>query len=127
MRVYIAGPMSIGNFEANVRQALDAANILLAGGCHPFIPHVNFVLQLTHPQSYERLLEWDFQFIKVCDAVLRLPGESRGADREEIFAVSVDVPVFYSTKTLLEWKRNVLQTQVRELADDVPGVVAPEV
>lgn len=104
MRVFVSGPMTKGPFERNVRQAIDAAHILLTNGFHPFIPHLYFVCELVYPQDYERWMELDFAFIRVCDAVLRLPGESAGSEREAEFAISVGVPVFYHIEALIAWR-----------------------
>lgn len=35
-----------------------------------------------------------------CDAVLRLPGESPGADREVHYAISLGKPVYYGLEEL---------------------------
>jgi hypothetical protein len=42
----------------------------------------------------------DFEKIKRSDALLRLPGESSGADSEVQLALSLSLPVFYSFKDL---------------------------
>ena len=39
-------------------------------------------------------LDMDFAWVSVSDAVLRLPGESAGADRETAYAAERGVPVF---------------------------------
>lgn len=126
MRVYVAGPMTKGPLEANVRLAVDAGAVLMSWGFHPFIPHVYVLMQMIHPQHYERWMELDFAFIKVCDALYRLPGESAGADREVEYARKKNIPVFHDITSLIEW-RNGLQASVRELATDLSGVVAPKV
>jgi hypothetical protein len=38
-----------------------------------------------------------------CDAVLRLPGASRGADMEEAEAVRLGIPVFRDIDSVLAW------------------------
>jgi len=39
-------------------------------------------------------MELDKQFLPQCSAVLRLPGESAGADAEVEFAMALNIPVF---------------------------------
>ena len=48
---------------------------------------------------------WDIDWLKKCDAVLRLDGESTGADREVLLAGELNPPVFYTVDALLkaEW------------------------
>jgi hypothetical protein len=41
-------------------------------------------------------MKQDFEWLKCCDAVLRLPGESTGADREVALAKELGIPVYYS-------------------------------
>lgn len=51
--------------------------------------------------SHQDWLDMDFAWVAVSDAVLRLPGESKGADMEVAFAAERGVPVFYSIEGLL--------------------------
>ena len=50
--------------------------------------------------------EWlavDFEFIRRCDAVLRLPGESTGADLETAHANELGIPVFHDIADAIAW------------------------
>ena len=42
----------------------------------------------------------------MCDAVLRLPGESKGADNEVRVAKANKIPVFYSIDALTQYKNH---------------------
>ncbi len=53
--------------------------------------------------SHADWLEVDLPWVDVADAVLRLPGESRGATREVKRAEWRGIPVFYSVAAVLEW------------------------
>lgn len=102
-RVYVAGPISLGDQNANVRAGVMAGLALFEAGYAPFIPHLSHLINPTAvagTSQYEKWLELDFSFIAVCDALLRLPGESAGADREVAFAQSVGVPVFMDMANL---------------------------
>jgi hypothetical protein len=106
IRVYVAGPITQGGHTSNLRQALDAGAQLIDVGFQPFIPHESMLLALRHPEiSYERYLEMDFAWIDVCEALLRLPGESPGADREVEYAKTMQIPVVYSVAELIEYAR----------------------
>jgi len=39
-RVYIAGPYTLGDKEANVLGAINAATVLLDSGFAPYVPHL---------------------------------------------------------------------------------------
>ena len=101
-RVYVAGPISIGNFMENIRRGIDAAEDLRKLGFVPFCPFLDAFWQLVHKMTYEELLDQDFAWIEVCDALVRLPGESPGADREIEFARSLGIPVFFDFRSLDE-------------------------
>jgi hypothetical protein len=55
--------------------------------------------ELTHAQW----LAMDIEIINRCDAVLRLPGESTGADAEVAFAESMGIPVFHDIEEVIRW------------------------
>lgn len=121
MRVYVAGPMTKGRWEENTRRAVDAGAILIQNGFEPFIPHLYCLLDFVHPQHYERWMELDFSYIRVCEALLRIPGESSGADREIKYAEHRSIPVFYNVADLIAWRDDRLKT-MRELASDIQRV-----
>lgn len=102
-KVYVAGPISKGDHPRNLRQAIDAGLTLLKLGYSPYVPHLDFLMALIEPSvfTYEIVLPWDLDWLKECDAVLRLPGESKGADIEEEFAYKHGIPVFSSLNDLL--------------------------
>jgi hypothetical protein len=99
-RIYIAGPYSKGNMAYNVKAAMDVANDLINMGFAPFCPHLSHFLDMNSPQPYEKWLEIDNEYVKVCDAVLRIPGESSGADNEVRLAQSLGIPVYYDIDDL---------------------------
>lgn len=103
MRVYIAGPYTLGDVVANVRQALDAADEVLKVGHTPFVPHLNHFWHLVHPGPYEQWIAWDAAWLPLCEALVRLPGESRGADGEVALAAKLGIPVFPRVADFLYW------------------------
>lgn len=92
-RVYLAGPYS-SNPEACVRAAAEAAARVIALGRAPFVPHLYHFVEQVAPQPYERWMAIDFAWIDQCDVLVRLPGQSPGADREVAYAQKV-MPVFF--------------------------------
>ena len=132
-RIYIACPISRGDLKHNVDQATAAFLKLAKAGHAPFNPAWSVyakpaeVFHLAgietpdlRPHVYCRATtdgapgmshaEWlaiDFAWVAVSDAVLRLPGESKGADRETAEAERLGIPVFHSVADLLRWAREV--------------------
>lgn len=99
-KVYVAGPYTKGDVAVNVRNAIRAANDLADLGFAPFVPHFTHFWHMLHPRPYEFWLELDNQFLPHCDAVLRLPGESGGADKEVALARTLGLPVFHDIGAL---------------------------
>ena len=94
MRIFIAGPYSKGDVVVNVQNAIHAANKLLALGHTPFIPHLTHFWHLITPKPYEEWVEIDKAWLYVCDALLRLPGESPGADNELEIAKCLNLTIY---------------------------------
>lgn len=104
--MYIAGPITLGDIDANVQRAVTVGQVLLDKGYAPFIPHLSHFMEPAstwdkNPTRYERWLELDFSYISVCHALLRLLGESKGADREVKWARKLGIPVFHTLDDLL--------------------------
>lgn len=101
MRVYLAGPISIGNMADHVRNAISEADLLMRAGHSPFVPQLSVFWQIVSGHAYERWLTYDHEWIKVCDALIRLPGESKGADREIVWARELGIPVYFGVDAFL--------------------------
>ena len=102
-KVYIAGPYTKGDVAINVKTAIETANELIELGFIPFIPHLTHFWHMICPQPYEFWLELDNKFLPLCECVLRIPGESSGADAEVLLAKKQGIPVFYSIKELTDF------------------------
>ncbi len=105
IRVYVAGPISKGNVQHNIYNAIKVGDELLALGFCPFVPHVTCLWDIVSPHPYEEWTKWDDEWLKLCHAVLRIPGESKGADAECEMAKANNIPVFHSVQNLVEWRR----------------------
>lgn len=101
-KVYIAGPYTHGDVAINVKKAFEAANELSDYGFAPYVPHYTHFWHLLFPRPYEFWLELDKEFLSSCNCVLRLSGISKGADQEEELAKSLQMPIFYSIKDIVE-------------------------
>lgn len=99
-RVYIACPYTKGDKEANVLASIDAAHELIELGYAPYVPLLNHYIHLRHPQDYDTWMEQGIAWLKQCDILLRLPGESAGADKEVSLALTLRMPVYYSVNAL---------------------------
>jgi hypothetical protein len=100
--VYIAGPYSQPDPCENTHNAILAADRLI-DCCAPIIPHLSHFWHTMSPKPYEFWLELDLVYLAHCAALLRLPGDSSGADAEIAKARGWSIPVFYSEDDLRAW------------------------
>jgi hypothetical protein len=120
-RVYIAGPISKGDLADNVNRATEAFVLLAKAGLAPFAPQWSVyaspcqnwlvpkqvvavgTIEGNARMSHAEWLGLDLAWVEVSDAVLRLFGDSRGADTEVAHAKKHDIPVFYDVNDVIEW------------------------
>jgi len=100
-RIYIASPYT-GNKEVGVQRQLSMTDKLMNLGFAPFVPLLTHYQDLVHPRPYDDWMELDETWLLACHGVLRLDGESEGADREVALAKERGIPVFYDTKSLFD-------------------------
>lgn len=105
-KIYVCGPYTIGDVTENVKLAMDLTNELINLGFAPYCPHLTHFLHMNNHQPYEKWIELDLEYLKICDAVLRIPGKSLGAETEVDFAIKNSIPVY---DTLDELKLNLIQ------------------
>jgi nucleoside 2-deoxyribosyltransferase len=102
-RVYISGPYSGGKWGTNIKRAVEEAEAVAEAGHVPFIPHSMTALwSILHEKSGEEWLEQDYSWIEACDALIRIPGESPGGDKEVMYASSLNMPIYSSADSFLE-------------------------
>lgn len=104
-RVYLSGPITKGDRNHNFFQACDAERRLMLAGFAPLNPMRSMVLPFAWQEDMPHglWLEVDFAWVEVADVVLRLPGESLGADQECAFAAALGIPVLESMESLEQW------------------------
>ena len=103
IKVYVASQYTIGSEGENVRVSLDVGNRLINEGFAPFCPLLSHFQHMIFPQGYDTWLTLDIEWLSVCDCLLRLPGESKGADIEVEYAREHMIPVFYTIEQLIEY------------------------
>lgn len=106
--IYIAGPLSTnGEWLTNIHIAADVAATLIDAGFAPICPHLLALGQIVRPvandHDYTTWMNVDCSIINVCHGVLRLPGESFGADFEVRYAQDNDIPVFFELEELEDY------------------------
>ncbi len=94
MRVYIAGPYTNGDTEANVLAAMEVADQVLTAGHTPFLPHLFHFWHRVFPHEYQAWTDMDMEWLSLCEALIRLPGESSGADAEVKLADELGIRVY---------------------------------
>lgn len=97
--VYIAAPYT-SNPEENTKKVLRVADKVLEKGYIPFIPHLNHYWHLISAKPYDEWLRIDREWLTRCDMVLRLEGESKGADGEVKIAKCLGIPVYFKEEDL---------------------------
>lgn len=102
-RVYIAGPMSQGDRIHNLYLALNAYDHLINAGFAPLCPQLTFLAEGVIRHDHQTWLSIDLPWVEMADAVLRLPGDSKGADQEVMHALTHKIPVFGTIDQLVNF------------------------
>lgn len=90
---YIAGPYTQGDPVANTRRAVEFADRLMCRGWAVFCPHLSMFHHFLRPKLYEEWMNHCLAWVRKCDVLFRLPGESPGADREVALAEKLGIHV----------------------------------
>ena len=102
IRVYVAGPIS-SDPEQGKLNALVVATKLRDAGHNPYVPHFSVDWDKLHPAEYETWMRIGSAWLEAADAVVVLPGESPGTDREVAIARELGIPIFGSVRSLTDW------------------------
>ena len=103
--VYVASPYTEGDQFVNVRNSVLVGMQLRGLGLLPKLPLLWAFWHFIKPETYNFWHEMCLDWIPHCHAVLRLPGESEGADSEVAEAKIHGIPIFYSIREIVEWTR----------------------
>ncbi|RPJ25221.1 MAG: DUF4406 domain-containing protein [Chloroflexi bacterium] len=97
MKIYIAGPYTKGDTAMNVRASIHAQDAIESMGHMAYNPMLSHFQHLVIPhRDVNYWYEKDIKWLKECDALLRLEGESLGADREVMIASDLGMPIYHS-------------------------------
>lgn len=104
LHVFIAGPIdSSGATHLNLRNAVLEADILHKNKIFCFVPHFGVAWeQIAGPSPRECWINWCNAWLIKCDAMIRIPGRSVGADGEVQRSIDQNKPVFLSAHSLLK-------------------------
>lgn len=117
--VYIASPYTKGDVAINVRNQMEMADLLMDKGFAPFAPLYSHFQHMHSPRPYEDWIKVDLEWVKRCDCVLRLIGESKGADGEVELAKQLGKPVFYHPHDLWVYYNEKKGTDPQNFCDQV--------
>jgi hypothetical protein len=141
--IYLAGPMSIGDTQAHVDRAVELYGYLVALGYSVICPQLSHYAERQHGVKFAHgeWLAMDLELVKRCDLVVRLYGQSKGADMEmqcaydnRIYAVrerhlAIDLRhlaelIDMVMRGFLEWERNCdgLPSRLDEFAEHREGI-----
>jgi len=101
LMVYVASPFSEGDRQGNVERQNAMANVLLNEGYLPFSPLImGDAMEQMQPRMWEEWMEACYGWLSRCDALLRLEGESVGADLEMKEAARLGIPIVFNVAEL---------------------------
>lgn len=92
--VYIAGPYTHDDPVLNTRSAVQWGEAIEQEGCDVVIPHLSLLWHAISPAPLDRWYQRDLAVLARCDALVRFPGASTGADAEMTYAKARSIPVF---------------------------------
>lgn len=99
--IYISGPITRGDKIHNHHQAILAHRELIKLGFSVINPMVSMTYEWNSEIPHEAWLENDLPHVAAAEAVLRLPGESLGAEMECLYAEECGVPIYTSVEDLI--------------------------
>lgn len=105
--VFVSGPYTVGDVVTNVHRALHAATHLLDAGLTPIVPHLSHWWDRLYPHDYQVWIDYDLRLLEGADILLRLPGESPGADGECQRAFELGIPIVHSVAEAIAEARDV--------------------
>jgi hypothetical protein len=85
----------------NVRRAMDAGMELNRRGYAALVPHCTHFMDETDSLGWQAWIEVSLAWVAASHAVLRLPGESKGADAEVAVAERLGLPVLADVPSLV--------------------------
>jgi hypothetical protein len=101
--LYLAGPYTHPDPVENTHRACRVATAIYEHtNWVPFLPHTTMLWHLVTPRPVKFWYGLDVHHLAACQAIMRLPGESTGADAEMSRAAEFDLAVVEFES--LSWK-----------------------
>jgi len=112
--IYIAGAISNGHSATprgiyqNVKTAQFYYEQLIKKGYSPILPHLSYYawLDMKEDVDWKTWIEMDLDYVEASIGLLRIPGESKGADREVEFAKKIGKPVYFNLNEIPNLERD---------------------
>ena len=102
LKVYVAGPYTAEPDQCTA-DAIAVGGAVLDAGHAPLVPHLHHYWQTCHGRRhYEDWMRIDLAWIVAADVVIRMPGQSAGADRETELARAHGIPVIELPSTRVD-------------------------
>ncbi len=114
--LYIAAPYTYPDPVMNTHYVSKVAmEIYTRSKWVPLIPHLNIALHFMRPTEAKFWYELDLHYLDHCDAIVRLPGYSEGADNEIEYAIhnGIDVVDFEQLPMDARYAWHAWQREVR--------------
>lgn len=105
LKVYIASPYTLGDPLTNVNRQIAIAEELRSKDDRilPFWPLQSHYWDQLYQHDYDFWMKLCIDWLSTMDVLLRLLGESKGADKEVKIAKQLGIPVFYSVDKILDY------------------------
>lgn len=104
MVIYVSSPLTLGDSAANVHMAIKVAEALINKGHAVIVPQLSLLWQIVSPKPWQYWMDLDVQLVPRCDALFRIPGESKGADLEVACAREHGLTIYHTVKQV-PWGR----------------------
>jgi len=102
--IYIAGPLSGPDQDHNVRQAVLTAEVCRRRGHVPIVPHLSVLwnMMMGSPIPWQEWIDYDLNLMRAVQrggwgGLIRLRGDSPGADLEVEEATRLGIPIWCNT------------------------------
>lgn len=92
--IYISGPYTRPDPCQNTNRAIHFADTLMEGPvCWPLVPHLSHLWHTVAPRPWTDWIALDLALLERCDGLIRLTGDSDGADMEVRKARELGLPM----------------------------------
>lgn len=108
-KVYVAGAISSSSIEQslkNIRNGILVGAELLSLGYSPYVPHLDYQFNIVQDNfiDVKTYYKHDLEWLSLCDCMLVLEGweNSIGVRGEIKFAITNEIPIYFSKQELIE-------------------------